>query len=172
MALEFTDESAGNRFIFSADESFKVHLSPIIFDELRMGEYYDASKELCGWSSPSFDDSMWKNAICADAPRGEFKLCEAEPIRIQKEFKPVNIFRCADGYIYDFGENNAGVSRLEINAIPGQRIKLWHGELLRDGELDISSTIFERPGYEYYYEYSQKDVYITNGKYEKTLKRK
>jgi len=161
LALEFTAESAGNRYNFSADESFKVHSSPIIFDELRMGEYYDASKELCGWSSPGFDDSTWKNAICTDAPRGDFKLCEAEPIRIQKELKPVNIFRCTDGYIYDFGENNAGVCRLEINAIPGQRIELRHGELLKDGELDISSIIFGRTGY--YYEYNQKDVYIAKG---------
>lgn len=125
-----------------------------------MGEHYDASREIDGWSTPEFDDSMWKNAITAAAPKGDLKLCEAEPVRVQKELKPVNIFKCNDGDIYDFGENNAGVCRLEISADKGQLVELWHGELLKDGELDISSTIFERPGYEYYYDYSQKDIYI------------
>ena len=163
VALEFTAENGEERLYFTADESFKTHFSPIIFDELRMGEHYDANKEIKGWNEPGFDDSEWKNAIVAETPRGELKKCEAEPIKIIKEIKPLKIFKSKNGYIYDFGENNAGLCRLTINAQKNQKIEIYHAELLADGELDRSSIGFNRPELGFYKEYNHKDIYIAKG---------
>ena len=77
VALNF---DADGKILFEADESFKTHSSPIIFDELRMGEHYDANKEVCGWNTVGFNDSEWDNAYFAPAPRGKLTVCEAEPI--------------------------------------------------------------------------------------------
>lgn len=163
VALEFTAQGEGKEFMLEADEQFKVHASPILFDEFRMGEQYDANLEISGWNLPGFDDRDWKNAILAQAPRGELKKCEAEPILVQKRIKPVSITKCEDGYLYDFGENIAGLTELQIEAAPGQKIVLWHGEILKDGRFYNGNIIFQRPGYEFYEEYNQKSTYIAKG---------
>ena len=49
--------------LFEADESFKTHPSPILFDDMREGEHYDARAEIEGWADIGFDDSAWDNAI-------------------------------------------------------------------------------------------------------------
>lgn len=160
VALNF---DADGKILFEADESFKTHSSPIIFDELRMGEHYDANKEVCGWNTVGFNDSEWDNAYFAPAPRGKLTVCEAEPIEVIKEIEPVNIFRQDNDFVYDFGENNAGVCTLKIKAYKGQRIELWHGEIFANGLFDNYSTIFDRTDAPFYPEYSQKDVYIAKG---------
>ena len=163
VALELTAQGEGKELRLEADESFKVHPSPILFDEYRMGEHYDAGLEIKGWNMPGFDDGSWENAIPAETPRGELKKCEAEPIRVQKRLQPVSITKCEDGYLYDFGENTAGLTELTITAQPGQQITLWHGEILQEGKFYFKNIIFERPGFEFYYEYNQKTIYIAKG---------
>lgn len=128
-----------------------------------MGEHYDANKEVCGWNTVGFNDSEWDNAYFAPAPRGKLTVCEAEPIEVIKEIEPVNIFRQDNDFVYDFGENNAGVCTLKIKAYKGQRIELWHGEIFANGRFDNYSTIFDRTDAPFYPEYSQKDVYIAKG---------
>lgn len=150
--------------LFCADESFTTHPSPITFDDLRMGCYYDANLEIPGWNLPGFDDSLWQKAKKATAPRGTAKLCAAEPIAVSAEIKPVSITKFRDGYIYDFGVNTAGVCRLEIDGKPGQKITLTHFEVLKNGEPSIDNISFKRPDtWDIYKEYNQKDVYICRG---------
>lgn len=163
VALELSAANKDRTLSIVADESFKVHASPIFFDDLRMGEYYDANKEIDGWNEIEFDDSSWGNALIAPVPRGKLKLCSAEPVKIRKELFPVRILKQEDGYIYDFGENNAGVCTLRIAADKGQRIELWHGEEIKDGKFDNTSTIFDGPNTQFYKEYGQKDVFIAKG---------
>lgn len=150
-----------------SDESFKTTSSPIIYDDYRFGEHYDANRQLDGWNTKHFDDSKWRNAICASTPRGEIRVCEAEPIVVTKELKPVSITKIDDGYLYDFGENCAGVCRLVVNGSKGQRIEMQHGELLIDGKMDIENMWFpyNEKGIHWAFdkEHVQKDVYICKG---------
>lgn len=162
-ALELKVQGEDQELVIEADEAFKVHPSPIVFDELRMGEHYDANLEIAGWNLPGFDDSIWEHALPAEAPRGEMKRCNAEPIRIQKRLKPVSVTKCEDGYLYDFGENTAGLTELNITAKPGQKIALWHCEILKDGKFYNDNIIFHDPKYGFYKEYNQKTVYIAKG---------
>ena len=57
LALECTLTMGENTVTFEADTTFKTHPSPILFDEYRFGEEYDARLELEGWNLPGFDDS-------------------------------------------------------------------------------------------------------------------
>ena len=83
VALELIAEADGKETVrIEADTEFKVCPSPISFDDIHYGEYYDARNNIDGWCLPEFDDCEWKNAIPAKSPRGEFRLCEAEPIRV------------------------------------------------------------------------------------------
>lgn len=160
-ALSF---EADGKTLFNADEAFTTHPSPITFDDLRMGCYYDANLELPDWNAPGFDDSGWKPAKHADTPTGTPKLCRAEPIAVSAEIAPVNIMKCTGGYIYDFGVNTAGVCRLKINGKKGQKITMTHFEVIIDGEPSINNISFMRPDSEAIYrEYNQKDIYICRG---------
>ena len=134
MRLSITAED-GNETLFESDESFKVCDSPILFDDYRCGEYYDARLEIPDFHSANFDDGSLENAIKVKSPRGEKRLCTATPVRFYAELKPVSITETDNGRLYDFGENNSGVCRLSVNAKAGQKITLYHGEWLKDGKL-------------------------------------
>jgi alpha-L-rhamnosidase len=147
----------GEQMVIESDERFLTSDSPILFDDLRSGEHYDARSEQPGWCAPGFDDAGWLPAIKADAPRGEGRLCPVPPIVVTQEMKPVSITPQQGGYLYDFGANCAGVCRLAVRGDRGQEISLEHGEFLRDGLLELKNIQFEPDGY------VQKDLYVCKG---------
>ena len=187
VALCLEADSGEARFEMEADETFRVHPSPILFDDERMGCRYDARKEIPGWAEADFDDSDWAFALPEKRPRGVARLCPAEPIAVTEELSPVDITYheeipyCFDSmrndakplpeavahraYLYDFGVNGAGVTRLTVkNAKPGQVITIRHAEDTVGGRVAVNTTIFlRRNTTPYYLEYGQTDVYICKG---------
>ena len=165
VALELIAECDGyEKICVEADESFKVSPSPIKFDDFRYGEYYDARESIENWSATDLDDSSWANAILAEAPKGEFKLCKAEPIKTEEILKPQTIIKCKDGYVYDFGVNTAGLCKLNIkDSTAGQTLTFRYFELMRDGEPFIDTTVFPISRFPDYRDLNQKDIYICRG---------
>ncbi len=154
--LELSYASGETETVVS-DPQTKTADSPILFDDLHYGEYYDARLEQPGWDTVAFDDSSWTAAEYAPAPRGELRLCEAEPLVARGELKPVSITPYEDGYIYDFGQNNAGLCRLSIEGEAGQKLVLRYGEMYIDGKPDFLHTRFGE-GMRY-----QEDEYTCKG---------
>ena len=143
LRLTFSDGAVTE---IEADETFVCTPSPTISDDLRMGEQYDARLEIPGWNLPGFDDSCWTAAIPVEAPRGKSTICKAHPIVCTRELKPVAIQpdmrltfekndREVTGYLYDFGENCAGVTTLRIKGQPGQKIGMIFGEYIKEDEI-------------------------------------
>lgn len=185
-ALCIEAENAENKFSLEADESFKTHDSPILYDDLRMGYVYDSRKEIPHWNETDFDDSGWDNAVFETTPAGKRLLSHTDPIAFTGVLKPVSIRHydslpfayestLADSkpfketvrnnvYIYDFGEDNSGITVLKINGKPGQKITVRHAEYAPNGLFSITNISFIRPeSTEKYLEYSQKDVFICKG---------
>lgn len=131
---------------FEADESFKWRASPILFDDLRVGEIYDAriEDELLGdgWASPGYDDGEWSPATVEDEPRGEQRICEAPPITERGRLSPVKIWREDDAFIYDFGQNGAGNVILRTEAEAGRKIIVDFAEILVDGRFYNETIAF------------------------------
>lgn len=184
--------NASPRFAFSfeSDElsfsakDFLSSESQIIFNNYRSGVHCDARLEQTGWQSPNFDDHAWKAVLVAETPRGDFRICEAEPIVERQRISAVSIRRGAlisgdaradiaerfrdnivpvpiddqTGYIYDFGINTAGVFELKINGTAGQRIVLQFAERLKDEAVDPTNISFFYPE-----GYGQRDIYICKG---------
>lgn len=150
--------------LFEADESFRVHPSPIIMNDLRVGEHYDArlEEEIENWCDVGFDDTTWKKARRADMPRGEQRLCKAPPITCRAVLTPVKIWREGDAFVYDFGQNGAGLLVLHSDFERGRRISVEFGEYLRDGRLENGQiTGFAKtPDYP---NGSQNYIYIARG---------
>ena len=128
--------------ILVSDENFKISPSPIRSDDYRFGENYDANYEIGGWSEKGFDDSKWSNAMRTIAPNGELCLADVAPVVKECELTPVSIFKSGDGYIYDFGQSNAGICRLRIKGEKGQKIELRHADGLVDGDLNLKRVWF------------------------------
>ena len=161
---------------------FKCKKGAITFNDLRSGVFYDSRLEEKGWNEAGFiEDDKWHSPVLADRPRGKAKICEAEPIRVIKEIKAVRIYKgelatyspredvCSwlegketqetpptrtGGYVYDFGENNAGIFRLKIRGRAGQRIDIQCTEYLDGDKPDYGNFNFYPDGY------VQRDIYI------------
>ncbi len=172
LRLTFADGTATE---IEADESFRCAPSPTVSDDLRMGECYDARLEIPGWNLPGFDDRAWTAAIPVEAPRGQGVVCQAHPIVCTRELKPVAIRpdmlltfekndRQVRGYLYDFGENCAGVATLRIKGQPGQKIGMIFGEYVKeDGTFTVDNLRFIRPEYLELPLYTQENEYICKG---------
>ena len=167
LILEY-DNKLGETVKIVSDESFKTHSSPILADDYRFGETYDANFEIHGWNEKGFDDSSWRNALLADKPKGELKFCEAEPILKTSEIKPVDVFREDDSYIYDFGVCESGVCRLDISGFKGQKIELQHCDILKDGKFYLDNVWFVRDYWERDRHIVHKDTYICKGEENET----
>ncbi len=158
---------------------FVCKKGPILFNDMRSGVFYDARLEEAGWSSPGFTETGWHSPIQAATPPGTAKICEAEPIKVYREIKPVSITKGGraphnyveqdslvpfeeaaqedGGYIYDFGENNAGIFRLKIKGKKGQKISIQCAEQFIDGKADYSRIYFYPDGF------AQRDIYYLKG---------
>jgi len=143
-AMFFEAMCGDEKITFDARDGFKCAPSPIIFDDLRAGEFYDARLEVPGWNTVGFDDSGWKNTMLSETPHGEACLCNVDPIVKREELAPISIkpgkisehykeiqaippeltaeelmsytelSSNDEGYIYDFGTNAAGICRINI----------------------------------------------------------
>lgn len=147
----------GNTGTIESDETFRTAPSPVYNDDYRNGEYYDARREIPGWNAPGFDDSTWRFAEKAPLPRGEAVATDIVPIAVERELSPISVEQTEEGFLYDFGEDNAGVCRFTVQGYAGQVISLYHAEMIRDGKLDRRSISFDEN------DYVQKDIYICKG---------
>ena len=192
-ALAFNAVLKDNSEIIFGGEAFKSNDSPIIFNDLRCGEWYDARKELGEWTKPNFDDSGWQGVITAAAPKGKPRLCDVDPVITTEILHPVSIRKSRvsiypvvekglpdisvpddessdKGYLYDFGINASGVRKLTLrNARPGQKIVLQFGEitgeLLENGDTkrDSSCGLDLRGIHFLPHRFNNRDIYICKG---------
>jgi len=136
--LEFAD---GSRRQVVTDSSWKMATGPWLFDQTRVGEIYDARKEIPGWTIAGFDDSRWQPAIVREPPAGRLAASNVEPIRVIQTIRPVKISQPKPGiYLFDLGQNIAGWPRLTVSGPAGATVSMRCGEVLApDGTLDNSA---------------------------------
>jgi alpha-L-rhamnosidase len=137
--VEYEDGSSAR---FATDTSWKVTGGPILRNNVYLGEKYDSRLEQPGWDTVEFDDNGWDNAISVPAPPGTLQSQYIPPIRVTKILKTVAVTEPApDVYIFDMGQNFAGVARLRVTAPSGTNVRIRYGEMLNDdGSLDFRST--------------------------------
>ncbi len=160
-ALELMTDS--EKTVIEADENVLCHPSPIVFDDLRYGEKYDANKEVFAWNLVGCDLSDWTPAISVDSNRGEPILCCNHPIVSTGELMAISITPIDGGYLYDFGVNIVGLTRLSVKGTAGQHIIIDHGELLENGKLTQKNIMFDRPHLAHLPQYVQRTEYTCQG---------
>ncbi len=137
----------------------KTYPSPVTFDDLHAGEYYDKRLEIADFSCPSYCDDDWQETVEASAPQGEKVLSTVPPIVTEKELKAVSVKPCDGGYVYDFGYTSAGNMRLKLhNATEGQKVRYVHTEVTKNGKPIIDTLVCGRMKTNQTFEYTAKGL--------------
>lgn len=151
LKITYDDGSEDN---IVTDKTWKAAPSPITYTSIYGGEDYDAQLEQQGWSTASFDDSKWNEALLVKAPPSGKLLPEQDyPVQFMESFAPKKVWQPKPGvYIYDFGQNASGIVALKVRGKKGQTIKLTPGELLTGEQLANQRA----SGGPHYYSYTLK----------------
>ena len=129
----------GGKTVLKSDSSWRVGDSPIIFDAIRNGEYYDARQETA-WLDSGFDDSGWKQARIVPGPGGELRKDHAPPCRI---LETIPMRRLGVTECFDAGECLAGHVRILVAGPCGAKIKFRYAE--RSDSCGHADTANQKP---------------------------
>jgi alpha-L-rhamnosidase len=137
------------------DGSWKMAFGPYIESGIVAGEYYDATKEIPGWATPGgFLDwrrpspgqqqrfrippaGDWRGVAVEDKISAHLGAFPGVPARATGELKTQKITEPKPGkFVFDMGQNFAGVARLKVRGPAGTRVVLRHAEMLKpDGTI-------------------------------------
>ena len=158
LEIEYAD---GSRETVVTDNSWQVSSDgPIREADLIMGEAFDAQRLRSDWcSAHGAKDWKWESAIRAEAngrlqatffdnrgarevelgfqPPPKLQAYAAQPIRVTQQLKAQRLTEPKPGvYLFDLGQNFAGVIRLQVKGPAGTRLQIRYGERLHpDGRL-------------------------------------
>jgi alpha-L-rhamnosidase len=127
LRIEFSD---GTIETIHTNDSWKASTGPIIASDIYLGETYDATKELDGWSSPGYDDSAWQKVKIADTPKDHLVAVEGPEVKIVNELEPLSIEKKEEGWLIDMGQNMVGWIRIKAKGKKGDEIVIRHAEVL------------------------------------------
>ncbi len=148
-----TEENIGS------DESWRASGGPVLFDNVYLGETFDARRLPSHWSKAGFDDSRWARAEAMQSPGGRMVQQQIEPIRKVRRIQPVAVFQAERGWIVDMGQNMTGWLEIAAQESPGTVISMRFAEhVMPDRKnIDTASTGIHATGGE------QRDVYLCRG---------
>ena len=135
LQLDYAD---GTSEVIASDLGhWKSHAGPITFNGIRHGESYDARLETDGWDMPHFDDADWQTPCRPKSPGALLYVMEMEPIRVRYRFPAVSKKKVPEGWLFDIGQNQAGVCQLTFRGKRGDKITVRYCDRLTDdGRLD------------------------------------
>ncbi|MGP8200456.1 MAG: family 78 glycoside hydrolase catalytic domain [Limisphaerales bacterium] len=130
------DYADGSHDIIASGPEWKASTGAITSADFQMGESFDA-RLAEKWTEPGFDDGKWDSVESGAEMAPVIQAHPGPPVRVFAELKPKSITKVGPGaYVFDMGQNFAGVARLKIKGEPGQKITLRFAERLNpDGSI-------------------------------------
>jgi alpha-L-rhamnosidase len=134
LEIEYPD---GHRETINTDDSWRANHGALLETDILNGETYDARLEFDDWQQPNYPMDGWATVqVFADKPERLIESYPANPVQITQVLNPVSLTpRPNNAYIFDMGQNFAGVVRLRVQGERGDVITLRFGEILYDGFL-------------------------------------
>lgn len=133
--------SDGSVETIPTDLSWKTSSGALVFNSIYTGEHYDARLEQKGWNTPDFDDSKWRGVGLRGVPSQNVVAQQVRPIRNVLTIPAKSVNKINDKtYVFDFGQNMAGVTNIKVSGEEGTEVRIMHGERLFDnGCIDMSN---------------------------------
>lgn len=133
--------SDGSVETIPTDLSWKTSSGALVFNSIYTSEHYDARLEQKGWNTPDFDDSKWRGVGLRGVPSQNVVAQQVRPIRNVLTIPAKSVNKINDKtYVFDFGQNMAGVTNIKVSGEEGTEVRIMHGERLFDnGRIDMSN---------------------------------
>jgi alpha-L-rhamnosidase len=113
-----------------------ANTSQIVSSELYDGETQDDRRRIPmdgSWLSPHLNPVNWPKAIAIEPTPIEILAQDFQPIRVEREMHAKAVTQPRPGvYIYDFGQNMAGVEKLRVSGAAGVDLRVRFAEILND----------------------------------------
>lgn len=162
LRVTYTD---GTTETIPTDLSWKTSSGALIFNSIYTAEHYDARLEQKGWNTVDFDDSEWSGVRFRPTPSQQITSQQVQPIRNVRTIPAKSVKKIDDKtYVFDFGQNMSGVTRIKVAGKEGTELRIKHGERLFDnGRIDMSNIdVYYRGDKEK--DPFQTDILILSGK--------
>jgi alpha-L-rhamnosidase len=134
LELEMAD---GTIQTIGTDGSWTTAFGPYIDGEFLAGETYDATKEIHGWTSPGLDGAGWKPVAVTESIPAKLEAFPGVNVKVTDVLPAQSITEPKPGvYVFDLGQNFAGIARLKATGPAGTKITLRFAEVLNpDGTM-------------------------------------
>ena len=134
LRIEHTD---GRVEWVATDPSWMANTSYILHSEIYDGESQDARAKQAGWDTAAFDAAKWKSVIVIDPKPATIEAQDYPSIRVERTMTPKTMSEPKPGvYVYDFGQNFAGVEQLRVRGPAGTDVRLRFAEIVNaDGTI-------------------------------------
>ena len=130
LMIEHTDGSI--EWIRTAPE-WQATPSHIVSSELYDGETQDARLMQPGWATAGFAANKWKPIITVEPRPIRIQDQDFQPIRVERTVTAKSVLEPKSGvYVFDFGQNLAGMERVRLQGPEGTNVKLRFAEILND----------------------------------------
>lgn len=138
LRITYTD---GSTETIPTDLSWKTSSGGLIFNSIYTAEHYDARLTKEGWNTINFDDSGWHGVGYRAVPSQNVYAQQVRPIRNVQTIPAKSVNKIsADTYLFDFGQNMSGVTKIKVSGEEGTVLKIRHGERLsKNGRIDMSN---------------------------------
>lgn len=139
LRLNYAD---GTSEVIVTDGSWLTAPGPVIRNSVYLGEQFDARLEPKNWTISERSSGFMKASV-VKGPEGKLTVQMQPPVRITRVIKPVNVSQPKkDVYVFDMGQNFAGVARIRVKGPAGTRIVLRYGEdIYPDGNLNVMTSV-------------------------------
>ncbi|MGL4511798.1 MAG: family 78 glycoside hydrolase catalytic domain [Lacipirellulaceae bacterium] len=134
LVIQYAD---GSTETVSTDDTWRATSGPTTEADFLMGESYDARLEEARWCAAGFDDSAWRPVTTGAEVSPLLHAHPGPPVVEVQEFRASKVTQPSPGrYVYDLGQNFAGVVKLRVQAPRGAQVRLRFAERLNpDGTL-------------------------------------
>lgn len=124
----------GSTEVIATDHSWKAVPGPVQMSNIYDGEWYNANKEVAGWSERSCNEENWSGVKGVDIGFERLEARRSIPVRIMEELKPVKVINTPkQEIVLDMGQNMVGWVRFQVDAPAGTEVFLQYGEEMQDG---------------------------------------
>jgi alpha-L-rhamnosidase len=125
----------------ATDASWQANTSYILQSEIYDGESQDARLLQPGWDTAAFSADGWKQTIAIDPKPVAIEAQDYPSIRMERTVAAKTMTEPKPGvYVYDLGQNLAGVERVRVGGPAGTKVRLRFAEIVNaDGTVYIDN---------------------------------
>ncbi|MDR0589352.1 MAG: glycoside hydrolase family 78 protein [Spirochaetaceae bacterium] len=122
------------RTVLSSGDPWKcTDKTPVLYNELRSGEHFDARLYRSDFATAPVDESFMDALADDTPPGGVFREHTCEPVRECGVYPAIKRFQTGPKrFVFDVGQNISGYIRLKVRQKPGDRLTIRYAESLKE----------------------------------------